>query len=465
MKSRFCPSPTGFIHLGNTRTALFNALVAHAMQGKFLLRIEDTDKTRSATRYVDAVKQDLRWLGLEWHEGPEHEQDKGPYFQSQRQQIYDRYYQQLLDQGEAYPCFCSEQELALSRKVQMSSGQPPRYSGKCRGLSEAERAEKQQSGIKPTLRYHVADGSIIEFTDLIKGKQLFKSDDIGDFIIRRADGTSPFMFCNAIDDSLMGVTHALRGEDHLTNTPRQIMILQSLNLSIPTYGHFPLIVGPDGAPLSKRHGSRSIQELREEGYLPMALINYLARLGHYYADNAFMSVAQLAEKFSFEHIGTSPARFDSHQLHHWQKEAVQQIDDTAFWQWIGSDVQNIVPAEQHTAFVQLVKPNVLFPKDAAHWARILCQPELAIATESEAVIAAAGYDFFNVASDIWQDPQMDYAGLVAQLKASLGVKGKQLFMPLRVALTGETHGPELPGIMQFLGREQVLQRLKQASSD
>lgn len=268
VKTRFCPSPTGLIHLGNIRTALFSALYALNQGGTFLLRIEDTDAERSEERYSQQLQDDLRWLGLDWQEGPVHDKGLGPYFQSERQSLYDDYYERLIVGGFAYSCFCSEEELALTRKIQRSQGKPPRYPGTCRALSEDERAEKLAQGLKPTLRFAVPNEATVEFEDLVRGKQIYKTEDMGDFIIRRGNGTSPFMFCNAIDDALMQVTHAIRGEDHLTNTPRQILILQALGLPIPSYGHIALIVGPDGSPLSKRHGSKSAVELREEGYLP-----------------------------------------------------------------------------------------------------------------------------------------------------------------------------------------------------
>ena len=282
IKTRFCPSPTGYMHLGNIRTAVFNYLLAKALGGVFLLRIEDTDRERSQSLYSDALQKDLEWLGLHWQEGP--------YFQSERQNIYDQYYQQLIDKDLAYPCFCTEEELTLSRKIQRASGKPPRYPGTCAHLTETQIQEKKSSGLIPTLRFRVNDDEVIEFDDLVRGHHRFLGKDIGDFIIRRTDGTSPFMFCNAIDDALMGVTHALRGEDHVANTPRQVLILKALNLPAPQYGHISLIVGPDGSPLSKRHGSQSVQDLRESGYLNIALNNYLARLGHYYEDNRFISL-------------------------------------------------------------------------------------------------------------------------------------------------------------------------------
>lgn len=278
VKTRFAPSPTGLLHLGNVRTALFNALYARHGGGVFLLRIEDTDLERSRGEYILSLMEDMHWLGLDWQEGPEADDTHGPYAQSQRGEIYRRYFDELEEQGLAYPCFCSQRELELSRKTQLASGRPPRYAGTCAHLTAEERQKRLDKGIQPTLRFRVENGAVVQFNDLVRGPQAFPTDDIGDFVIRRAEGSAAFFFSNAIDDALMDVTHVLRGEDHLTNTPRQILLQQALGLATPHYGHISMIVGADGAPLSKRTGSRSVRELREAGYLPLAVVNYLARL-------------------------------------------------------------------------------------------------------------------------------------------------------------------------------------------
>ncbi|NJN46937.1 MAG: glutamate--tRNA ligase, partial [Candidatus Competibacteraceae bacterium] len=313
VKTRFAPSPTGHIHLGNARTALFNALLAFKHSGVLLLRIEDTDQERSQDAYVRDLFEDLRWLGLDWQEGPEVEGDSGPYFQSARDAVYDRYYQALESKELVYPCFCSPTELALSRKAQLTAGRPPRYPGTCARLNEAEREVRRERGIQPTLRFRVPTGQVVEFEDLVRGPQRFQTDDIGDFIIRRADGSAQFFFTNAVDDALMAVTHVLRGEDHLTNTPRQLLLLKALDLPTPYYGHISLLVGADGSPLSKRHGSRSLRQLREAGYLPEALNNYMARLGHSYIQDDWMSANELAAEFNPERLSRAPARYDEVQ--------------------------------------------------------------------------------------------------------------------------------------------------------
>jgi glutamyl-tRNA synthetase len=462
MKTRFCPSPTGFLHLGNIRTALFNALLAKSQCGVFLLRIEDTDKLRSEERYTDGIQTDLKWLGLPWDEGPQQEANVGPYWQSQRQSIYDKYYQQLETKGLVYPCFCTENQLALARKIQVSSGKPPRYAGTCRNLTPDTIQEKLAQGLKPALRFQVPLNEYTTFHDLVRGEQKFNNNDIGDFIIRRADGTPPFMYCNAIDDALMGVTHALRGEDHLTNTPRQVMILKALGLTIPTYGHISLIVGPDGAPLSKRHGSRSIAALREEGFLPMAVVNYLARLGHHYSQEHWMNLAQLAEHFSIKSLVSSPARYDEHQLLYWQHESVLRLNKEELWEWLGLKNYPILPADQRELFIDAVKHNITFPKDAKKWADHLYTEDWAYNEAAQNILAQTEASFFETALEALNTFGADIEKITAHLKEKLAVKGKGLFQPLRVALTGEIHGPELVQIAPLLGKERIQLRLKRA---
>lgn len=462
-KARFCPSPTGLLHLGNLRTALFNALAVKGRKGIFLLRIEDTDKTRSDVHYAEALQEDLFWLGLHWDEGPNAENGKGPYYQSQRQSIYDHYYLKLEQHALAYPCFCSEEQLTLARKIQRSSGKPPRYSGTCRNLSSQQVAEKLAQGLQPTLRFKVPQDQSTEFHDLVRGLQRFDNNDIGDFIIRRADGTPPFMYCNAVDDSLMEVTLALRGEDHLTNTPRQVMILQALNLPIPQYGHISLIMGADGAPLSKRTGSRSLKVLREEGFFPLAISNYLARLGHHYGEDHFMSLKELAEKFSLESLGSAPARYDEQQLLHWQHEAVLHADLGDLWEWMGQAVHNIVPVQAREMFVRTIRPNVTFPKDAEHWAKVFYQ-ELNHDQEQIRSLDANTNAFFDVVLQVLKEKGADFPAVIAALKAQLNLKGKALFQPLRMALVGELNGPELAHVFELLGVGVLQQRINQAKN-
>lgn len=462
MKTRFCPSPTGNMHLGNARTALFNALLSMKEQGIFLLRIEDTDTARSQPKYTAQLQVDLQWLGLPWQEGPEVGGDAGPYYQSERQALYDQYYKQLETKNLAYPCFCSEQQLTLSRKLQRAAGKPPRYVGTCRSLSHEAVTAKLAAGEKPTLRFRVPDNHHVTFTDTVRGEQQFACSDLGDFIIRRANGTAPFMYCNAIDDATMGVTHVLRGEDHLTNTPRQILILQALDLPLPQYGHMALITGPDGSPLSKRHGSRSIEELKAEGFLPLAIVNYLARLGHYYGEHHFCDMGTLAAHFAFEHLSKSSARFDANQLLYWQKEAVHALSEADFRAWLGDALWSQVPTDQHNAFTEVVRPNVIFPQEALEWAKIIYNDEITYTPEAISVMQEAGVSFFSSAQEALKTCGADFSALTQQMKERTGKKSKALFMPLRAALTGQCHGPEMKPLVALLGESRCNQRLQQA---
>ncbi|MDD2816985.1 MAG: glutamate--tRNA ligase [Thiotrichaceae bacterium] len=461
IKTRFAPSPTGFMHLGNARTALFNALFAYQMGGVFLLRIEDTDIERSTDEFAQQLMQDLRWLGLDWQEGASVGGSGEPYYQAQRGEIYAKYYNELSENKLAYPCFCTPAELELSRKVQRLSGQAPRYAGTCAHLSPADVEKKLAQGLKPTLRFRVPRGEKVQFPDIVRGMQTFDSDDLGDFIIRRGDGGSAFFFCNAIDDSLMNVSHVLRGEDHLTNTPRQILILQALKLKIPSYGHISMILGNDGTPLSKRNGSQGIKDLKEKGWRAESVVNYLARLGHAYTEEkGFLPLADLARDFSLERLGKAPARYDENQLRHWQSEAMLTCQASELWEGMGEEVYQLVPAVQKDAFISAVRANILFPQDALAWAKMLFTDELHYSDEAREVTANAGKAFFEHALVALENSQADYKQLIEQLKQSAGVKGKALFMPLRAALTGETHGPEMANLLPLMGVARARARLQ-----
>ncbi len=455
LKTRFCPSPTGLLHLGNLRTALFSALWATSRKGCFLLRIEDTDQQRSEEQYTIQLEKDLLWLGLDWQEGPGHDKGKGPYYQSMRSAIYDDYYQRLEAMGAAYPCFCSEEELALVRKIQRSSGKPPRYPGTCQNLTQEQIEAKLAQGVKPTLRFRVPLRQETRFIDLVRGEQCFKSEDLGDFIIRRADGTAPFLYCNAIDDALMEVTHVLRGEDHVANTPRQILILETLGLPIPEYGHISLILAPDGTLLSKRHGSRSLVELRGEGYLPLAIINYLARLGHYYGHDELLSKDELAAQFKLASLGQSPAKYNPAQILFWQKKAVDHLSTEEMWNWLGIEFFSSLPENQRDPFIEVIRPNILFPGDAYRWAKIIFEDEITVRD----LQTVSDPRYFAQALAAFERYGSDARKILEHLKTELNIKGQMLFQPLRLALTGEPHGPELGKLMVLIEPEKIKQRL------
>ena len=359
-KSRFCPSPTGLLHLGNLRTALFSHLAAKRDDGSFLLRIEDTDRERSKKEFSDAISQDLKWIGLDWDEGPGVDNQE-LYFQSQRIDIYETFYQQLIEADLIYPCFTTEEELKIIRRNQIASGQPPRYTGVWAQASAEDVQSQFEKGNKPVYRFRIPKKSNIEFVDVVKGEQSFATDDLDDFIVKKQDNTPTFMFANAIDDSLMKVDLVLRGDDHLSNTPRQIALLEALNLPLPKFAHVSLFTGSDGAPLSKRNGSLSIEDLRSEGYLPIAVCNYLSRVGHSINTNKLMSLKELSKSFDTNNISSSPSKFDKNQLLFWQKKAVESLSSDETYIWLQDSLEALPSDINKDKFLSLVKENINFP--------------------------------------------------------------------------------------------------------
>src|ERR1700691_2757627 len=406
--TRFAPSPTGSLHLGNARTAFFSHLWARKTAGRFILRIEDTDVERSQARFRDELMAQLRWLGLDWDEGPDIGGPSAPYCQSERGALYQEMFARLESTGRAYPCYCTAEDLELSRKLQRMAGKPPRYAGTCRNLTRAERAERVGRGLKPSLRFAVPDGEVIEFNDAVHGPQRFLSGDIGDFIIRRDNGTAAFFFCNAVDDAMMGVTQVLRGDDHLTNTPRQLMLLDALGLRRPGYGHVGLLVGIDGAPLSKRHGSTSVQEFRDRGFFPAALLNHLFHLGHTGDVEGWLPPADMPAHFRPGHLGRAPARFEEAQLVHWQKETLQRMPAADIGAWLGlADAAD---------FVELVRHNVVLPADAAPWMAVVRGELPPLGSGELSIVAAAGPEFFAAATGALEESGQEFASLVKILK-------------------------------------------------
>ncbi len=468
LTTRFAPSPTGRLHLGNVRTALFSWLAARAGGGRFVLRIEDSDSVRGHEKFARQIEDDLRWLGLGWDEGPGVGGPRGPYAQSERGQIYRDYFLRLEGEGHAYPCFCTEHELDVSRRTAIAAGRPPRYAGKCRALAAAEVADRRARGWPSTLRFRVPDGESVTFDDRVRGRQEFATADIGDFIIRRTAGTPAFFFCNALDDALMGVTLVLRGEDHLANTPRQLLLLAALGLPAPEYGHIALVMGPDGQPLSKRSGSKSVEELRAEGYLPLAVNNYLARLGHTCDDNALLGLDRLAAAFHVARLHRAPARYDEEQLRHWQKEAVLHAPAPELWDWLrryadphGRRIESLVPGKDAEDFVETVRGNVVLPGDAVAWAARLFGAE-ALHHEAREAIQAAGIGFYKIARDRVGAVNHDFRTYAKTVSEATHAKGKALYLPLRAALTGETHGPEMDRLWRLLGESRIRERLDAA---
>jgi glutamyl-tRNA synthetase len=458
--TRFAPSPSGELHLGNARTALFNLLLARHAGGRFLLRIEDTDSERSSEAHSTALLQDLRWLGIEWDAGPDRQDERGPYRQSQRSALYQEQLARLESAGVVYPCFCTPLELSLARRAQLAAGEPPRYAGTCRELTLAEREQRRRDGRPESLRFRVPPGELINFVDFVHGRQSFRSDDIGDFVVRRADGSAAFFFSNAVDDAFMGVTQVLRGEDHLTNTPRQLLILAALGLPAPSYGHVALLVGADGTPLSKRHGAVSVRAYRERGYLPEALRNHLFRLGHSSPLHGRLSLDEMAGGFDLEHLGRAPARFDEQQLTVWQKDAVHHLSVEAARAWLGRVLPPELDAHAAAAFVTALLPNLVLPEDAGPWVGIVFGGPPPLEPEGEQLVREAGTRFFAAAADAAARDGTDLAAIAAAARAATGRAGTELYMPLRAALTGRTHGPELAPLLKAMPAGQAHARLE-----
>jgi glutamyl-tRNA synthetase len=454
--TRFAPSPTGELHLGNARTALFNWLLAHRDGGRFLLRIEDTDAERSKPEYTALLMQDLRWLGLDW--------DGEVIAQSRRGEIYDQALTQLQGQGRVYPCYCTPLEIEVSRKSQLAAGRPPRYAGNCRNLDAHQRAARLAEGRRPTLRFRVPESGRIEFIDLVHGEQRFECADIGDFIVQRADGSAAFFFSNVLDDALTGVTVILRGEDHLSNTPRQLLIAQALGLEAPRYGHLSLITSGDGSPLSKRFGAKSLRELRELGYLPQAIVNHLFRLGHSSDLHALESPGRLAAAFNPAHLVRSPARFDPVQLEVWQKQAVHALTVEQAVEWVQAYLPAGLEASATRAFVEVVRNNLVLPAEITHWVSVVFGDLPPPDAEGLSIIEAAGTEFFAAAASAVREHGTDWKAVTQTIKTATGRKGPELFKPLRQALTGATHGPEMAPLLSLIGAARAAARFEQLSS-
>ena len=454
LASRFAPSPTGSLHLGNLRTALYAWLVARRAGGRFVLRIEDTDRMRSDEAKIAELIEDLTWLGLDWDGGPGQDDGTGPYRQSERAASHEAAFGKLLASGHAYPCYCTEEELEAERQSALRQKRPPRYSGRCAVLDAAGRAAREAEGRRASLRFRLPPGQRLAWDDLVRGPQSFRSDDLGDFVIRRADGSAAFLSSNAIDDAAMGITLVLRGEDHVANTPRQRVLIEALGATPPQYAHLPLLVGPAHAPLSKRDGAMSVRSLRERGYLPGAVANLLLRLGHSGAEDGYHEVAAMPAQFDLKALGHAPAHVDELQLNHWQHEALLRCEDAALVDW----VRGKTPAGLELATVATLRKNILLKADAERWCGRLYGSLEDPDAEARSVLVAAGPAFFDALLALGT---FDYDALVSAAKGT-GAKGKGLFQPLRLALTGTLEGPELRPMLALMPPHVVRSRFERA---
>ena len=446
--TRFAPSPTGLMHLGNVRTALLNWLYARKQGGTFLLRFEDTDASRSEQEFIEALKDDLHWLGLDW--------DGEALFQSQHAAHHQAALDKLAEKGLAYRCFCSETQLGLDRKLATSRGLPSRYTGRCRHLSAEESlARSQHEPFVWRLAIHAAEGEV-RVADALRGDVVFARRDLDDPVVVRSDGSFTFLLPNAIDDAEDGVTHALRGDDHLTNSAYQVWLLQALGLQVPMYVHHGLLLGENGAKLSKRTGSHSVQELRQEGLIPMALVQAMTRLGHPNIADDALTMDALVQAFDVAHISTSSVKWSNDEMWRWHTRLLHHMDAEALLPLL----QRVIP-DADLALVGLLAGNLERVDDALQYAR-LWDETVRWGDEEQAVLDEAGEAFFQAALEAWHAlPDADWKAWGQAVKEATGCKGRGLFMPLRVALTGQRHGPEMSAVVQFLGKEGVAARLQQ----
>lgn len=460
--TRFAPSPTGLMHLGNVRTALLNWLFARKHGGQFRLRFEDTDQERSEQAFVDAIKQDLQWLGLDW--------DGEVLFQSAHADKHRQALQTLADKGLAYRCFCSEHQLALDRKLATSRGLPPRYSGRCRVLSASE-AEAKAADTPHVWRLAIrAEQGEVVVPDMLRGDVRFALNDLDDPVVVRSEGSFTFLLPNAVDDALDGITHALRGDDHLTNSAYQVWLLQHTDMAVPTYLHHGLLLGSDGAKLSKRTGSHSVQELRESGLLPLALVQAMTRLGHPNISEDIMAASELFAHFEAERISCSSVRWSDEEMWRWHTRLLHALP-AADLAGLLEPVFPDVPEDQRTHLAALIGGNLSRVEEALAFARLL-DVTAPIDDAGMQVLRSSGQAFFAQALNLWQaHASQAWKPWSQAIKDVTGCGGKALFMPLRVALTGQLHGPEMSQVITYLGEEgvqvrlqDVLQRLSVAES-
>lgn len=486
IRVRFAPSPTGFLHVGGARTAVFNWLFARHHQGKFILRIEDTDEVRSTMESVTAILEGMAWLGLNWDEGPvaiqdfevklENKGDYGPYFQMQRLTTYQKYAHQLISEDKAYHCFCTPEELAFSRTQALKEKRPPKYNGRCRNLTKVQQEDFSAQGRRPVIRFKTPSNGVTKVNDLIRGEVSFENNLLEDFVILKSSGVPVYNFAVVIDDYLMKISHVLRGDDHLSNTPRQILLYQALGWEFPQFAHFPMILGPDGSRLSKRHGATSLDEYRANGYLPEALLNYLALLGWSTEDSQqLFTVPELIDKFSVERCCKSAAIFDPKKLlwmngEYIRKMPLEKLVESAHpWlrktDWFSKlttprdeeYLRKAVALEQEKTKLLSDIPNLVdfFFKENTEYDqtavdKIFGKNKNALSVLKEITAHLEALDNFSA---------VNLESLVRQFAQEKNLKTGDIFHPLRVAVSGRTAGPTLFGMMELLGKEKVIKRI------
>ena len=457
VRVRFAPSPTGYVHVGNARTALFNWLFARHHGGTLVLRIEDTDVERSEQRYEDQLLEDLRWFGLDWDEGPDKGGPSGPYRQSERQDLYRRYSMELIERGFAYYCFCSPEQLEQERQEALKAGRQPQYSGRCRKIAPEEAARRAASGEAAAIRLKITEWNF-RWNDLVHGETTFSGEVIGDPILVRSGGHPAYNFAVVVDDHLMQITHVIRGDDHISNTPRQVALYHALGWEPPEFAHLSTILGPDRARLSKRHGATSLESFRLLGILPEALRNYLTLLGWSAADGKteILNDAEVIAQFSLDHITKSPAVFDQEKLnwlnrHYLKQLPLKRVAELSVPFFVEAGFLGEPYGPPVLDWLGLVVEAVLNKID--YLSQVPEAARLIFEYDAEAAVSLLGGEeargsevLLQVAPKILAEPKLTYARfreILKEVQKSTGKKGKDLFHPVRVALTGADSGPEL----------------------
>lgn len=476
VRVRYAPSPTGHLHIGNARTALFNYLFARHAGGKMILRIEDTDQKRNVLNGVESQMKYLEWLGIDWDEGPGRDGDYGPYYQMERLAIYEKYVNELMSKGLAYKCYMTSEELEAEREAQIARGEAPRYSGAHRNLTVEEREAFEAEGRKPSIRIRVPEGVTYKWTDVVKGDVSFESKDFGDWVIVKQDGIPTYNFAVVVDDHLMKISHVLRGDDHIANTPKQMMVYDALGWDYPEFGHMTLIYNDQHKKLSKRDESiiQFIEQYADLGYLPAALFNFIALLGWSpVGEEEIFSKEEFIEMFDAKRLSKSPAVFDQQKLSwinsvYMKKATLDEVVALSlpFLQEAGRlpESLSVEEADWATNLIALYKEQMTHGAEIVALTDMFFKDEIEYDEEANAVLSGetvpAVLAEFKQQLEAIEDftPEAIKAAMKATQKAT-GQKGKNLFMPIRVATTGQTHGPELPNAISLIGKERVLKRL------
>lgn len=476
VRVRFAPSPTGPFHIGGARSALFNWLLARKTGGKMILRIEDTDLARSTRESEENIKAALIWLGMDWDEGVDVGGDYGPYRQTERLAVYKQYTDKLLAEGKAYYCYCTPEEIEAEREALKAKNEMPIYQGKCANLTDEQQAKYIAEGRKPVIRLRAPKNHHIMFDDMVRGHMDFDSNGVGDFIIVKADGIPVYNYAVVLDDALMKITHVIRAEEHLSNTPRQVLIYEALGLPVPKFGHISLILGKDHTKMSKRHGATSVVQYRKLGYLPEALVNFLALLG--WAPNSeqeLFTIEELCREFSMERVAKNPAVFDIDKLNWLNAQYMKQADPAMLAELAiphlveKGYITDAVSDEDKDVlkrFMAAIQDHLSYVAQVVDFADILYKDDVeltddemkAVLTDEE--IPAVMDLFINKLNDLATVDEAGVKPIFKQLTKELKVGGKKVYMPLRVAMTGQLHGPDLVRIICVLGRDKVINRIK-----